>query len=255
MTFLDTIFNPVFLPLLHFNVFVGIIVLSGLITLVVTLGYKYFSNQDEMKRMKERQKEFQAQMKALRDKPEEMMKVQKEAMSVNFEYMKHSFKPMLITMLPVLIIFSWMAGHLSFEPIYPGESYTVTAVFKEGLVGNATIMVGEGTDVLNGKAQTIAEGKATWSLRNMKEGMYPITVKQGTVEQSRNVLVSKELKIEDAVKIFEHSDIEQINVNYAKLRPLGDKAVLFGWYPGWLAWYLVFSIVFSIGLRKVMKVY
>src|SRR3989338_1781340 len=85
MTFLDTIFNPVFLPLLHFNVFVGIIVLSALITLVVTLGYKYFSNQDEMKRMKERQKEFQVQMKSLRDKPEEMMKVQKEAMSVNFE--------------------------------------------------------------------------------------------------------------------------------------------------------------------------
>lgn len=255
MSFLDTIFNPVFLPLLHFNVFVGIIVLSGLITLVVTLGYKYFSNQDEMKRLKDRQKEFQVQMKALRDKPEEMMKVQKEAMSVNFEYMKHSFKPMLITMLPVLIIFSWMAGHLSFEPIYPGESYSVSAVFKEGLVGKAGIDVSEGTEVLNGKEQEIKDGKVTWSLRNMKEGEYDVKVTHGTVEQSRKVFVSTELKVEDAVTIFEHSDIEQINVNYAKLRPLGDKAVLFGWYPGWLAWYLVFSIVFSIGLRKVMNVY
>ncbi len=255
MTFLDPVFNPVFLPLLHFNVFLGIIVFSALITFLVTLGYKYFSNQGEMKRLKERQKEFQAEMKALRDKPEEMMKVQKEAMSVNFEYMKHSFKPMLITMLPVLIIFSWMAGHLSFEPIYPGESYSVTAVFKEGLVGKAVISVSEGTEVLNGVEQEIKEGKATWSLRSAKEGEYTVKVKQGTVEQSRTVLVSKELKVADALNVFSHSDIEQINVNYAKLKPLGDKAVLFGWYPGWLAWYLVFSILFSIGLRKVMDVY
>ncbi len=255
MTFLDTIFNPVFLPLLEMNVFVGIIILSALITLLVTLGYKYFSNQDEMKRLKERQKESQAQMKALRDKPEEMMKVQKEAMSVNFEYMKHSFKPMLITMLPVLIIFSWMAGHLSYEPIYPGDSYSVTAVFKEGLVGKAMISVGEGTEVLSAKEQEIKDGKVTWLLRSGKEGEYTIKVTQGTVEQSRNVFVSKELNVADALMVFSHSDIEQINVNYAKLRPLGDKAVLFGWYPGWLAWYLIFSIVFSIGLRKVMKVY
>lgn len=255
MTFLDPVFNPVFLPLLHFNVFLGIIVFSALITFLVTLGYKYFSNQDEMKRLKERQKEFQAEMKALRDKPQEMMKVQKEAMSVNFEYMKHSFKPMLITMLPVLIIFSWMAGHLSFEPIYPGESYTVTAVFKEGVVGKTMISASEGTEVLNGKEQEIKDGKATWSLRNAKEGEYTLKVTQGTVEQSRKVLVSKELDVADALNVFSHSDIEQINVNYAKLKPLGDKAVLFGWYPGWLAWYLVFSIVFSIGLRKVMNVY
>ncbi|MEK6901770.1 MAG: EMC3/TMCO1 family protein, partial [Nanoarchaeota archaeon] len=228
MTFLDTIFNPVFLPLLELNVFVGIIILSALITLVVTLGYKYFSNQDEMKRLKERQKEFQAQMKSMRDKPEEMMKVQKEAMSVNFEYMKHSFKPMLITMLPVLIIFSWMAGHLSYEPIYPGESFSVSAVFKEGLVGKAMIKVGEGVEVLNEKEQEIKDGKAMWSLRAAKEGDYNITVISGTVTQSRVVLVSKELKVADALNAFSHSDIEQINVNYAKLRPLGDKAVLFG---------------------------
>jgi uncharacterized membrane protein (DUF106 family) len=255
MTFLDPVFNPVFLPLLHFNVFIGIIILSALITLLVTLGYKFFSNQDEMKRLKERQKEFQAEMKSLRDKPEEMMKVQKEAMSVNFEYMKHSFKPMLITMLPVLIIFSWMAGHLSFEPIYPGESYSVTAVFKEGAGGKAMISVSDGVEVLNEKEQEIKDGKVTWSLRSAKEGEYNITIVQGTVKQSRQIIVSKELKVADALMVFSHSDIEQINVNYAKLRPLGNKASLFGWYPGWLAWYLVFSIVFSIGLRKVMNVY
>src|SRR3989338_8107579 len=130
MAFLDPIFNPWLLPLLEWHSFIGILLIAFFISVLVTVVYKYTTNQVEMKRMKDQQKEFQEKMKSMRDKPEEMMKVQKEAMKVNFEYMKQSFKPTLITMLPILLIFGWMAGHLSNELIHPGESYSITVFFK-----------------------------------------------------------------------------------------------------------------------------
>ena len=71
MTFLDPIFNPVMLPILSFNPILGIIILALIITLIVTLAYKFFSNQEEMKRLKDKQKEFQDKMKSFKDKPEE----------------------------------------------------------------------------------------------------------------------------------------------------------------------------------------
>src|SRR3989344_8359729 len=145
MAFLDPVFNPVLLPLLNKSPFIGILILSLILSLIVVLVYKYFTNQQEMKRLKEQQKEYQQKFKELKDKPDEMMKLQKEAMGKNFEYMKHSLKATLITMLPIILVFSWMNGHLAFEPINPMETYSVTAMFKEGLTGEVELVPDEGT--------------------------------------------------------------------------------------------------------------
>ena len=253
MAFLDPIFNPWLLPLLEWHAFFGILLIAFFISVLVTVVYKYTTNQTDMKRMKDQQKEFQAKMKSLRDKPDEMMRVQKEAMKVNFEYMKQSFKPTLITMLPILLIFGWMAGHLSYEPIHPGESYRVTAFFKETAVGNATLVAPNGTEVLSPLMQLVSP-QLSWNLKTATVGEHLIGVELGEVRQSKPVLISERLEYADEFAVYQHSDIEKIQINYEKLQPLRDLSI-FGWYPGWLALYIIFSLVFSIGLRKVMKVY
>ena len=253
MAFLDPVFNPVFLPLLNLSPILGLLLLSFLISLLVTYAYKWLTNQTLMKELKEKQTDFQKKMKELRSNPEEMLKVQKEAMKVNMEYMKHSFKPTLFTMIPILLIFGWMAGHLAFEPIYPQEAYSVTAFFKEGLTGNATLIVDEGTELVGVSTQPISLEGVTWALKS-REGSHLLKVQMGTIEQSKNVLISKELKYEDAVSLFDHSDITQIKINYKELKPLGTFS-LFGWHPGWLGIYIILSLVFSISLRKLLKIY
>ncbi len=253
MAFLDPIFNPWLLPLLEWQSFIGILLLALFISILVTVVYKYATNQVEMKRMKDQQKEFQTRMKSLRDKPDEMMKVQKEAMKINFEYMKQSFKPTLITMLPILLIFGWMAGHLSYEPIHPGESYSVTVFFKETAVGNASIVVPDGTEVLSSVLQTVGP-QMTWNLRTAVQGEHLITVELGETRQSKPVIISERLEYADEFALYQYSDIEKIKINYEKLKPLGTLSI-FGWNPGWLALYIIFSLLFSVLLRKMMKVY
>ncbi len=248
MAFLDPVLNPV----LAVGPFWAIFIISLVISLIIIVVYKFFTNQAEMKRLKEEQKEFQKRMKELRDKPEEMMKIQKEAMKKNFEYMKHSFKATFITILPIILLFGWMNAHLAFEPIFPGETYSMTAVFKEGITGEAELIADEGTELSSPATQPVAN-MVTWNLKSTA-GEHSLTVKSGNTQQSKNVLVTNELKYEEPFSLYKHSDIEQININYNKMHPLGE-VEFFGWRPGWLSLYIILSIVFSLGLRKIFKVY
>ncbi len=256
MSFLDPVLNPVLQPLLNASPVLVVIGVSFLVSVLITLVYKYMTNQADMKQLKDQQKEFQKRMKELRSNPDEMMKVQKEAMKANMEYMKHSLKPTLVTMLPIILIFTWMAGHMSFEPIYPGEVYSVTAAFKEGAGGKAELQADDGTTLLSEPKQEIKDGSVTWNLKST-DGNHVLTVKLGEAQQQKKVLITKELKYEEQVSLYKHSDVERITVNYNKLKPLGpDFTVpLFNWQPGWLGIYFIFSIVFSLGLRKLLKIY
>ena len=253
MSFLDPVLNPVLGPLLTKSPLLLIILVSLVISVIITVAYKFLTDQNEMKRLKEQQKEFQKRMKELRQHPEEMMKIQKEAMKSNMDYMKHSLKATLITMLPIILIFSWMSGHLSFEQIYPGETYSVTATFAKGVTGDATLVPDSGTELSSEAMQEIAGSEVTWRMKS-KEGEHLLTVKTGETEQQKKVLITKELAYEGQTALFKGSDIEKITINYNKLKPLGDLS-LFGWLPGWLAIYFISSIVFSLGLRKLLKVY
>ncbi|MFH1065065.1 MAG: EMC3/TMCO1 family protein [Nanoarchaeota archaeon] len=88
-----------------------ILMISLILTLATTLIYKYATDQEVMKTLKDDMKAMQAEMKTLKEHPEKMMALQKEAMQKNMKYMMKSFKPMLITFIPIVFIFGWMRGH------------------------------------------------------------------------------------------------------------------------------------------------
>ena len=257
MAFLDPILNPLVQPLLNYNPFWAVFVLALVISVIVTIAYKLFTNQDEMKRLKERQKEFSKRMKSLRDRPDEMMKVQKEAMKVNMEYMKHSFKVMLITMLPILLIFGWMNVNLGYEPIMPGEEFVVSAMFAKGVTGEALLEVDADSEVVGEVAKEISS-EVAWRVKS-KSGTHTLNVKVGDDMVSKDVLVSKSWGYIEPVKNYKDSKIETVMVEHNELRPfnylVSGEISLFGWQPGWLGVYIILSIIFSIGLRKVFKVY
>ncbi len=252
MAFLDPVLNPLLGPLINLSPFWGVFILSLLVSLIIVLVYKFFTNQAEMKRLKEEQKEYQKRLKELKSHPEEMMKVQKEAMSKNLEYMKHSFKATFITILPIILIFGWMNAHLAYEPIYPGETYSISAYFKEGAAGEAELIPDEGTQLISPAKQPAGQ-TVSWSLKS-SPGKHYLQVKVGDDLQEKEVLITQELAYAEPFRAYEHSDIEKITIDYHKLKPLGGVS-FFGWQPGWLGIYIILSIVFSLGLRKLMNVY
>ena len=266
MTFFDTFMDPVLNPLLALGPFWAVFVLSLLISLIIVLVYKYATNQEEMKSLKLQQKEFQKKTKALKGQPEEMIKVQKEAMQTNMKYMKHSFKATLITMLPMLVIFGWMNTHLAFEPIYPGETYSISALLHQDLAGEKVELIVPERTEFSTNPNTGKRSEAEQEIKSLNQwylespaGEHLITVKVNDVEQLKKVLVTADFRYEEPLKSFKDSPIQRIQIDYKKLKPLQQVkeggVSIFGWEPGWLGVYIFFSIIFSIGLRKLLKVH
>lgn len=88
----------------------SVIILSALVTLVMTLITKKFTNQNRMKELKEIQKACQIKIKDNKGNPQKVSEINKEMMECSMEMMKHSFKPLLITFLPLIIFFWWVRG-------------------------------------------------------------------------------------------------------------------------------------------------
>lgn len=88
----------------------SVIILAFLVTLVMTLVTKKFTDQNRMKELKKIQKACQIKLKDAKGNLEEQKKIQKEMMDCSMELMKHSFKPLLITFIPLLLFFWWIRG-------------------------------------------------------------------------------------------------------------------------------------------------
>ncbi|MFC1769138.1 EMC3/TMCO1 family protein, partial [Nanoarchaeota archaeon] len=93
----ETLLDPIFNPLLALSPLWIMLILSFLVSALITLIYKFTTDQNLMKSLKEEIKEFQNEMKELKHDPSKMMEVQKKAMQTNMKYMMQSLKSTLFT--------------------------------------------------------------------------------------------------------------------------------------------------------------
>ncbi|MBW2991948.1 DUF106 domain-containing protein [Candidatus Woesearchaeota archaeon] len=268
---IGSLLDPILNPVLALHPFWAIVLMSFVIALAMTLVYKWMTNQEQMKEMKERIKGFQKKMKELRDKPDEMMKIQKQAMEVNMKYMSHSMKPTLISFIPIILIFGWMHAHLAYEPILPGQEFSVEASFTEGVLGNASIKVPEGFGV-DEEVKEIEETEekkffgvskrytAEWrvtapeELTNPEGDSYILEFEKNDEVVGKEILVTYNQMYKEPVKNFRDSNFNTITVGNNPIRPMGNISIL-GWRPGWLGVYIIFSIIFSMSMRRILKLH
>ncbi|MBW2982252.1 DUF106 domain-containing protein [Candidatus Woesearchaeota archaeon] len=246
----ESILNPILGPLLKLPVFWAVFIMAFVIALLITLVYKWMTDQHLMKSLKEEIKGFQQQMKEFKHDPKKVMEIQKRAMQTNMKYMMHSFKPTLITFLPIIIIFGWLHANLAFEPIMPGQEFTVEAVFQSGISGDVKIIAPENIELLSDDVQEIKDGKADWQLKG-GTGEYILEYQYDNRAYSKELLITEERAYKEPVKRVNDDIIKTIETKHQKTTPLQ----IFGWKIGWLGTYIIFSIIFSMGLRKILKLH
>jgi len=83
-----------------------ILVMSIVLSLATTLIYKYATDQNLIKQIREDMKKYQEQMKLHKDDPHKIAEIQSLMMPLNSKLMMQSMKPMLITTVPFLIVFA-----------------------------------------------------------------------------------------------------------------------------------------------------
>ena len=232
--------------MLNWNPLWAILLLSFVISLVIVVLYRVFTDQTEMKQLKDQLKEHQTKMKKLKDDPAKLMKVQKEAMGINMQYMKKSMKPTLITFIPILLIFGWMNAHFAYEPIIPGQEFNVLVEVREGITGNITTTVPEGINVVGETEKKVENNQAKFTFKG-KEGDYFITVKTEEHEADIKVLITNDRNYAEVIQKPENKAFKSITIENKTLKLI--------WGLSWIWIYIISAIVFSIGLRKILNVH
>ncbi len=247
--FLNPVLDVAFGPLLKLVPLWAMIVLSAIISLLITLVYKYATNQLLMKQLKDDVKKYQQEMKTHKADPKKVSEIQSQAMNANMQLMKHSFKPTLITLLPIIIIFGWVSGHFDYDPIMPGQQFNLTIETIPGLAGSVELQAPPQVLVSN-TTTTITENKATFMLQ-APEGDWSLRLLVNNQTYEKHVVVSQSRTRVEKELLVNDKTLKKITVSYADTVVLN----LFGWQLGWIGSYILFSIVFSMGLRKLLKVY
>ncbi len=254
MGFYETVFSPIFAPLLKLGPFWAIFIISLFLAFLTTIIHKYATDQKRMKELREEMKEHQRLMKENKHDISKVSELQKETMKRSMEQMKHSFKAMIYTFIPLILIFGWMNIYLSYEPVMVGEEISLTANFLEGITGEAEL-ISVPAGLTFEKTAKIEAGKATWLIKAEKEGNYLLNIGYKDKTFSRELLVTSEFKYAPQLQEFkkEGSEVKSLVLGYNKLRPLNGVAGVGGLSWFWI--YVLLSVGFSALLRKVMKVY
>ena len=249
----------------------GLLIFSFLITLVITLIYKFTTDQESLKKIKSMQKNLQQEIKTSRNDPKKAMKLNKRAMELNSQYMRKSFKSMIYTFIPIIILFGWMMGQFSFIPLPENEPFNLTVNLKNE-VSSVEIINPDGLDILSNEQFNSPSGSVSWVLSG-PTGDYDVSVITGSNSYSKKVSVGNGQRYINPIKIPSsafniigwiyssreeglpsNSVISGMVVSNQKLKPLGSFSIL-GWRPGWLGTYIIFSILISMFLRKLLKVH
>ena len=246
----ENLLNPIFGPLLQLPPFWVVLLISLVIAVLITLVYKWMTDQHLMKSLKEEIKGFQKQMKEFKEDPKKVMEIQKRAMETNMKYMIHSMKPTLITFIPIIIIFSWLNANLAFQPVMPGQEFMVGAEFQSDIIGNAVLDVPEGIELLSNASQEIVDGKAEWKLKG-KAGEYILEYQYNDRSYPKELLITSEQSYKEPVKNINDDIVKVLETKHEKTVPMQ----IFGWKIGWLGTYIIFSIIFSMTLRKILKIH
>ena len=241
------------IELIAANPKISIVVLSFLVTLVMTLVTKKFTNQSKMKELKDIQKACQIKLKqdGVKGNTNEMMKIQKQMMECSMELMKHSFKPIFITFIPLIVLFWWVGANLAYYPIMPGEQFSMTIILDNSVTENVSVNISKGVFIIGSTERPLTTEKTFLKTKKIAKsefiiqdyGEYPIIFKNGKDEVSRNVLISKTSYL-PALEKYD-GKIEEVKINY---RNTG----FFGTY--WIWTYIIVGVISSIVLRKLLKI-
>lgn len=258
-SFLDPVLNP----LLKLNPILAIIIISVSLSAIITILYKYLTDQNLMKSLREQSKAYQKEMKEHKNNPEKMMEIQKKSMEVTMKMMKQSFKPMLFTMIPILLIFGWLNAHLAYEPIMPGQEFTTTVEFAKDITGSATIVVPENIEIIDDEQQQIKtieeegwiwdteKSIARWKLKSDNEGEYLLEFKYDNKTYKKDVLVTNERNYAKITEPVNNNHVKTINIDNGKMRPLS----FIGLKLGWIWTYIIFSVLTNLALKKTLKIH
>lgn len=105
---LDSIFNSIFGSVIESSPIGALLLISFIMSLIVTLVYKWTTDQELLKSLKAEIKELQKGLREVMHDPEKSMQIRKDLNEKMMKQFKSGLKPTIYTFIPFIILFSWL---------------------------------------------------------------------------------------------------------------------------------------------------
>ncbi len=245
----DAILNFLLGWLTHFHPTLALFIFAFIVALITTLAFKYFSDQKEMKRLKSEMKELRTEMKHQRSDPKKMMATQKKLLKLQGQYNKHMWKVNLYTIIPIIILFSWLNSHFSYFPLEPNEPFNVTLIFDSNKsIEDVEVQYPKEFVLLNNTPINASSQELFYTFKADK-GRYNISVIYNNQTYYKEIIVTDQQEFAEISKRIKGSSLKEIKLSNKPMK------INFGINLHWIFAYIIFSMIISPILRKLFKVY
>jgi hypothetical protein len=244
----------------------GLTVVSFLTGLAAVLVFGYVSNQESLRRVKNR---IQAHLLELRLFPDQLGVVSRaygRVLRWTFAYLMYNLKPLAVLMLPLVIIMVQLDLRLGCTPFHAHQSFILTAK----LAGTSTLdpdalKLPKGLTLTAPPVNIPALKEVDWRIQADEYGVFTPSVVVGGQSFAKQVVVSKEItplateRARASILEWFVNPVEQplprggplrsLEVNYA------PRSIDLGFFvTNWLVVFLVVSLASGLLLKAVLGI-
>lgn len=258
------IFDLLFLPFLKLGPWPAMITVSLLTGLLMLYIFKHTSNQEGIRKAKNRIKAHLLEIRLFKDSLAVSAKAQGRIVSANLKYMGYSFKPLLVMILPLVLILIQLNFWFAYGSLHSGQVTLLKVTLEEDvplMEIQADLASPEGITIESPALRVTDSNEINWRIRAQKKGEHQIVFSISGREYSKKVSVDqkklsrispvrnkknfwKQLFYPAEPPFPKDSPVRAMEITYPE-----KNMDLFGWRLHWLIVYFALSIVFGFSLK------
>ena len=112
----EAVLDPTAGFLLAFNPTIGMIVITAIVSVILTLVQKYTTDQVELRKLRSEQKLLQEEMKKYKDHPQKLLELNKKQMEFIPKTFDLTMGSLAYTALPIFLFFRWFSNYFTLNP-------------------------------------------------------------------------------------------------------------------------------------------
>jgi len=270
------IFNIIFFPFQSMNPWIGMILISFLTALFMLFVFRFTSNQEGIRQVKNKIKAHLLEFWLFKDNLSLSFKAQGNILRNNLKYISYSAKPLLVMIIPIILIVTQLNLWFGYEALTPGQEAILKVKMEEGqnpLDINLALEPSSGFDIQTPPFRIEEEEEINWRLQAREKGVHDLTlIVNGQRLTKKLAIAQRPLSKISPLKVRRNFINELVNPGESPLpRDLPIKTIevkypaksmnLFGWsipwlwkIPAWVIVYFVLSIIFAFVFKGMFKV-
>ena len=266
---LGKIFEILFIPFRSLSPWVGMIMISFLTALLMLLVFRFTSNQQGIRSVKDKIKAHLLEIRLFKDSLRISLKAQGNILRYNLKYIGYSAKPLLVMVLPLVLILIQLNLWFGYSSLDPGQKAILKAELDADqslLDAQFVIEVPPGLEIESPPLRIVEENEVNWRLQATEPGVHELALVINGQRLIKKVAVAqKKLSRISPLKIRRNFIEELFNpgeppipgkmpVKAIKIEYPSQYMNFFGWRIHWIIVYFALSVIFGFSFKGIFKV-